>query len=75
MKEIFNRSMYLAVVSTDYEIYAIADTEAKARRNALVAAREWLAMSDIKYKSLKELEEWIGCNVFPLSQFGVGQEG
>ncbi len=75
MKTIFIKPMFLAVIDTDYAIYAVADTEQRARHNALVAAREWLTMSDIKYKSLKDLEDHIRCNVFPLSEYGVGQEG
>lgn len=66
---------YLAVVPTAYTIYAVANTEKKAKSLALNAAREWLAMGGVKYKSLKELEEWLGCNVYPLSVDGVGQEG
>lgn len=66
---------YLAVVPTDYEIYAVGETEAKAKRAALKAAKEWLDRRDVKYKSLKELEEWLGCNVYPISEFGVAQEG
>jgi len=66
---------YLAVVPTDYEIYAVGETEAKAKRAALKAAKEWLGNLGVQYKSLKELEEWLGCNVYPISEFGIAQEG
>lgn len=66
--------LYLARVDTNYTTYAIADTEAKAKRIALKSAREWLAKRDIKYKSYAELEEWLGCSVFPIILNGATQE-
>ena len=72
---------FLAVVPTDYEIYAVGATEHEAKRKALSAAREWVNArfvadgEPIPYKTNKQVEEWLGCNVYPLSDLGVGQEG
>lgn len=72
---------YLAIVPTSYEIYAVANTEAKAKRLALKAALEFLSpyngefKDGVKYRSMKDVEEQLGCNVYPLSTLGVGQEG
>lgn len=72
---------FLAVVPTDYEIYAVASTEEEAKTKALNAAREWVNARFVadglqpRYKDNAEVEEWLGCNVFPLSIYGVGQEG
>jgi predicted RNase H-like HicB family nuclease len=72
---------FLAVVPTAYEIYAVGTTEAEAKKLALEAALEWLVMGEaemergIPYVNVKEVEEYLGCNVYPISEFGVAQEG
>ena len=65
--------LYIAVVETAYTIYAVADSEAKAKRIAYKAAREWLAMSGIYYNSYAEMEENIGYNVWPCQLNGAAQ--
>lgn len=72
---------FLAVVPTYYEIYAVGATEHEARRKALNAALEWLRMGKTEfepgkpYTTQKQVEEWLGCNVFPISSEGIAQEG
>lgn len=72
---------FLAVVPTAYEIYAVGATEQEAKDRALTAALEWLVMGEAEmeigkpYISTEEVEEYLGCNVFPISSFGVAQEG
>lgn len=72
---------YLAVVPTAYEIYAVGATEAEAKKRALEAALEWLVMGEAEmergkpYISTAEVEEYLGCNVYPISEFGIAQEG
>lgn len=71
--------MYLAIVDTRYTTYAIADTEAKAKRIALKSAFAWLtergAEVDGKpYKTLKQVEEWLGCNTYEIPLNGAIQE-
>lgn len=68
------RGQFLAVVPTSYEIFAVADTEAKAKKLALKAAHEWIEMSGV-HTDVKTILAELGCNVYPLSSFGVGQEG
>lgn len=65
-----NQTLYLATVYTNYETHAIGETEAKAKQAALKSAKAWLLARGVKYKSLKEIEETLGCNVFeiPLNQ-------
>lgn len=72
---------YLAVVPTAYEIYAVGATEEEAKKRALDAALEWLVMGEAEmergkpYINTKEVEEYLGCNVYPISDQGVAQEG
>jgi hypothetical protein len=66
--------LYLAVVATDYTTYAIADSEAKARRLALSSAKKWLESRGVKYKSLAEVEEWLGCNIHAIDHNSAVQE-
>lgn len=72
---------YLATVETAYQIYAIGATEAEAKQRALDAALEWLVMGEAEmergkpYISTEEVEEYLGCNVYPISSMGVAQEG
>ena len=74
------KKQFLAIVPTAYEIYAVADTEEKAKKLALDAALEWLVMGEaekergIPYINTDEVEEYLGCNVYQLNN-GVGQEG
>lgn len=72
---------YLAIVPTAYEIYAVGATEEEAKQKALEAALEWLVMREAEmergkpYISTAEVEEYLGCNVYPISSEGVAQEG
>lgn len=72
---------FLAVVPTAYEIFAVGSTETEAKKKALDAALEWLKMGETEfergqpYETIEQVEEWLGCNVYPLSIYGVGQEG
>ena len=73
-------TQFLAIVPTYYEIYAVGSTEEEAKSKALTVAMEWLALraveyeNDIRYTTTAEVEEQLGCNVFPIID-GVAQEG
>lgn len=73
---------YLAIVPTAYTTYAVADTASKARTLALKSAMAWLTRANAShgitekpYKSLKELEDYLGCNIYEIPFNGAIQEG
>lgn len=72
--------MYLAKIDTYYTTYAIADTEAKAKRIALKSAFDWLTARGAEmeagkpYKTLKQVEEYLGCSVWQIEPNTAIQE-
>lgn len=72
--------MYLAKIDTYYTTYAIADTEAKAKKIALKSALAWLNERSAEmeigkpYKTLKQVEEYLGCSTYKIEPNTAIQE-
>ena len=71
---------YIAQVDTYYTTYALAKTEAKAKRLALESALAWLQQRGAEYEAgktyttIEEVEEWLGCRVYKVPMDGAIQE-
>ena len=74
MNKTQNKTVWIAVVATKYEAWAVADTEEKARTAAIKKAVEFLKEVDALYgRTHQEVADEVGVNSYELVLNGEGE--
>ena len=70
--------MYIAILFTNYEIYAIGNTEEEAKQNVVKGYKKMYPRKEdrsVEHATYEELNEYFGIHVYKVGKGGYAIEG
>ena len=64
--------MYIGMLMTDYEIFAIGETENEVKKNIVRGYKDFYPIDQRRFEkpTFKDLDEWFGCWIMKINDKG-----
>lgn len=68
--------MYIGILRTAYEIYAIGETENEVKKNIVKGYKAFYPIGERRFEkpTFDDLNEWFGCGIFKINPKGYAHE-
>lgn len=68
--------MYIGILKTDYEIYAVGETENDVKKSLVKGYKDFYPIGERRFEkpTFDELNEWFGCRIYKVNSKGHAHE-